>query len=157
MPSGHLILHQNQNQAAWAVKFHLYLEAPKLSERCVLPKNAWHPSSSLQSRQRFMHWMRAEFWHNVVVSAAKAENQESCQAFRKGSRGGWRKTWKYQRFPCTRAWVSVQWREGASSHCDRLKPALALALLKIMWWLVPNSAGNQLWSFTCTSDHLSNS
>lgn len=83
---------------AWAVKFHPVLRGTKLSGRCVLPKDALHPSSSLQFSQRFMHWMRAELWHNVVTPAAKSENQESCQTFRKGSSGGWGKTWKYQKF-----------------------------------------------------------
>lgn len=51
MPSGHLILHQNQNQAAWAVKFHPVVRGTKaFREMCVLPKDALHPSSSLQHR-----------------------------------------------------------------------------------------------------------
>lgn len=96
MPSGHLILHQNQNQAAWAVKFHPALRGTKaFREMCVLLKDALHLSSSLQSRQRFMHWMRAEFWHNVVTPATKQKTRS--QTFRKGSRGDWGKTWKYQR------------------------------------------------------------
>lgn len=43
MPSGHLILHQNQNQAVWAVKSHPVLRGSRafkeMCGRCVLPKN----------------------------------------------------------------------------------------------------------------------
>lgn len=158
MPSGHLILHQNQNQAAWAVKFHSPCTERHQSSQGDVSYPEMHYTHLAHFSQRFMHWMRAEFWHNVVTPAAKSENQESCQTFRKGSSGGWARPGNTKDFSCARAWISVQWREGVSSKCDRLKPALALVLLQVMWWPVPNSAGNQLWRFICTSDlHLSNS
>lgn len=98
MPSGHLILHQNQNQAAWAVKFHSPCTERHQSSQGDVSYPEMHYTHLAHFSQRFMHWMRAEFWHNVVTPAAKSENQESCQTFRKGSSGGWGKTWKYQRF-----------------------------------------------------------
>lgn len=38
MPSGHLILHPNQNQAAWAVNFHPVLRGTKAFRDVSYPK-----------------------------------------------------------------------------------------------------------------------
>lgn len=43
-----LVLHQNQNEAVWAVKFYPVLRGTKaFREMCVLTKDALHRSSSL--------------------------------------------------------------------------------------------------------------
>lgn len=84
MPSGHLVLHQNQNQAAWAVKFHPVLRGTKLSERCVLPKDAPHPSGSLQSRQSSCtEWGLSSgsmWWHQLLKQKPRSPVRPSGKA-----------------------------------------------------------------------------
>lgn len=143
---------------AWAVKFHPVLRGTKLSGRCVsYPKmHCTHLARFSSVRGSCTEWglsCGTMWWHQLLNQKTRSLVRPSGKAAAEaGARPG-----NIKDFFCARAWISVQWREGASSQCDRLKPALALVLLKIMWWPVPNSAGNQLWRFICTRDHLSNS
>lgn len=155
MPSGHLILHQNTKLPGLS-SFTLHWEAPKLSGRCVsYPKTLYtylaHFSPGRGSCTEWELSSGTMWWHQLQ------NRKPGVRPSGKAAEGAGGRPGNIKDFSCARAWISAQGREGASSQCERLEQALAVVLLKIMWWLVPSSAGNQLWRFICTSDYLSNS
>lgn len=157
MPSGHLILHQDQNQTM-GCKVSPCTERHQSFQRdiCYPKMHYTHLAHFSPGRGSCTEWGLSSgttWWHQLL----KQKTRRLVRPSGKAEEGAGGSPGNIKDFYCARARISVQWREGASSQRDRLKLALALALLKIMWWLVHNSAGNQLWRFICTSDHLSNS